>query len=554
MLQSLHISNYALIDTLDIEFHNGFNIITGETGAGKSIMLGALSLLLGERADAKVVRDKGRKAIIEAVFDVSGYGALREYCVANDIEWDNTQCIMRREVAPAGRSRAFINDSPVTLAQMEIVGRQLIDIHSQHQNQLLQSAEYQLRIIDTLAGNGDLLVEYGRRFRALREAVKRYAEAKKTIERGRDDEEFLRFQLQQLDELNPVEGEQEELERQRELLTNMSQIKTVLNTALDALVNASENAVRQLSVSIDSCEELNSVIEEAESLASRLESARVEIQDVAETLTQYDNDLQADPQELEMVEDRLNAIYSLLHRHKMSTIDELVALRASLKMKLDSLENSDSTLIELQRDVKRAKALARETAMAISERRKAEAVRFAGMLKERAMPLGMKNLRCEVSVTPDDMSVTGIDRLQFLFSFNKNQPLLPVGGVASGGEISRLMLSIKTIIADKMQLPSIIFDEVDTGVSGDVANRMGDMMRDISRCIQVMAITHLPQVAAKGDAHYKVFKEDDESTTHTRIQELTAAQRVDEMAVMLSGSVVNEAARANAESLLNAKK
>lgn len=554
MLQSLHISNYALIDTLDIDFHNGFNIITGETGAGKSIMLGALSLLLGERADAKVVRDKTRKAIIEAVFDVTGYGALREYCVANDIEWDNMQCIMRREVAPAGRSRAFINDSPVTLSQMEIVGRQLIDIHSQHQNQLLQSAEYQLRIIDTLAGNDDLLVEYGRRFRALREAVKRYAEAKKNIERSRDDEEFLRFQLQQLDELNPVEGEQEELERQRELLTNMSQIKTVLNTALDALTNASDNAVHQLSVSIDSCEELNSVIEEAESLASRLESARVEIQDVAETLTQYDNDLQADPQELEMVEDRLNSIYSLLHRHKMSTIDELVALRTSLKMKLDSLENSDSTLIELQRDVKRAKALARETAMAISERRKAEAVRFAEMLKERAMPLGMKNLRCEVSVVPDDMSVTGIDRLQFLFSFNKNQPLLPVGGVASGGEISRLMLSIKTIIADKMQLPSIIFDEVDTGVSGDVANRMGDMMRDISRCIQVMAITHLPQVAAKGDAHYKVFKEDDESTTHTRIQELSASQRIDELAVMLSGSVVNEAARANAESLLNAKK
>ncbi|MDE7443014.1 MAG: DNA repair protein RecN, partial [Muribaculaceae bacterium] len=234
-------------------------------------------------------------------------------------------------------------------------------------------------------------------------------------------------------------------------------------------------------------------------------------------------------------------------------VEELVALRASLKSKLDALENSDDVLVELQRNVKRAKALARETALAISERRKIDAVKFAAMLKDRAVPLGMKNLRCEVSVTPDDMSATGVDKVQFLFSFNKNQPLLPVGGVASGGEISRLMLSIKTIIADKMQLPSIIFDEVDTGVSGDVANRMGEMMRNISRSIQVMAITHLPQVAAKGDAHYKVFKEDDESTTHTRIQELSAAQRIDELAVMLSGSVVNEAARANAESLLNSK-
>ncbi|MDE7442968.1 MAG: AAA family ATPase, partial [Muribaculaceae bacterium] len=325
MLQSLHISNYALIDSLDIEFHDGFNIITGETGAGKSIMLGALSLLLGERADAKVVRDKARKAIIEAVFDVADYSALNEYCEANDIEWDNEQCIMRREIAPAGRSRAFINDSPVTLAQLETVGRQLIDIHSQHQNQLLQSAEYQLRIIDTLAGNGGLLAEYGRRFRVLREAVRRYADVKRTIEQGRDDEEFIRFQLQQLDDLNPVEGEQDELERQRELLTNMSQIKTVLNNALDALTNSSDNVIRQLTVAMDSCEELTSVFDEAESLSSRLENTRVEIQDIAETLTQYDNDLQADPEELEMVEERLNAINSLLYNHKASTVEELVA-------------------------------------------------------------------------------------------------------------------------------------------------------------------------------------------------------------------------------------
>lgn len=438
--------------------------------------------------------------------------------------------------------------------QLETVGRQLIDIHSQHQNQLLQDAAYQLRIIDSLAGNDELLQEYGRRFKALRDARRRYAEARERIEKTRDDEEFIRFQLQQLDTLDLVDGEQEELERQRELLANMSDIKSALNTVLDALTNADNNALSCLSTAVDGCEELSSVLEEADSLAERLESARVEIKDIAETLSDYDSDLQADPLEQEAVEDRLNAIYSLQHRHKVSTVGELIALRDALKERLDDIDSSDNTLEELQREVKRTKALARETAEIISERRKAEATKFARQLKDRALPLGMKNLQCEIRVDRDDMNVSGVDKVEFMFAFNKNQPLLPVGGTASGGEISRLMLSIKAIIADKMQLPSIIFDEVDTGVSGDVANRMGEMMQEISRNIQVMAITHLPQVAAKGDAHYKVFKEDDETSTRTRIRELSSDERIGELALMLSGSTDDAAARANAESLLGSRR
>jgi len=551
MLQTLHISNYALIDSLDIDFHHGFNIITGETGAGKSIMLGALSLLMGGRADTKVVRDPSRKSVIEAIFaDVDGYPELREYFEDNDIEWDNDQCILRREIAPAGRSRAFINDSPVTLSILEVVSRQLIDIHSQHQNQLLQIPEYQLAIIDNLAGNKDLLVEYRRRYTAYRDTVRRYNEVRRTVEKNAGDEEFMRFQLGQLEELQLVDGEQEELERERMLLSNINDIKSTLNDALDALTNADVTALSQLAVASECCEGLSGAVNEASSLYERLESARIEVQDIAETLSEYDNDLQADPGELEAIEDRLNSIYTLQHRHKVGSVAELIAIREDLRSRIDALDNSDTTLEELQREVKRARALARESAQALSVRRKEEAVRFATVLCERTMPLGMKNLRCEVSVEPADMSVTGTDNVQFLFAFNKNQPLMAVGGAASGGEISRLMLSIKAMIADKMQLPSIIFDEIDTGVSGDVANRMGEMMYDISTNIQVITITHLPQVAAKGTHHYKVFKEDDEQATLTRIKELNADERIDELALMLSGSVADEAARANARSLL----
>ncbi|MDE6113688.1 DNA repair protein RecN [Barnesiella sp. WM24] len=551
MLKSLHISNYALIDTVDISFHHGFNIITGETGAGKSIMLGALSLILGGRADLKAVRDSGKKSVIEASFEVNKYPKLKEYCLDNDIEWDDTLCILRREIAPAGRSRAFINDSPVTLDLLSHVAMQLVDIHSQHQNQLLTSGDFQLRVIDNLAGNGELLSEYHRRYASYRNALKRLHDTKKLLEQNRNDEDFTRFQLEQLDELGLTDGEQEQLEHDRDILSNITDIKTTISGALDALSEGTHNALASLAETSDYCEELTRYLEDSDNIGERLETVRIELRDIAETLTAYDQEFQADPEELEAIESRLNTIYSLQQKHRVSTVAELIALREELREKLDRLENSSFTIEELEKEARRAKNAAKQLAAELSQRRVEEAARFEETLRQQAMPLGMKNLRTQVKVTPGELTPTGMDKIEFLFAFNKNQPLMPVSGTASGGEISRLMLSIKAIIATKMQLPSIIFDEVDTGVSGDVANRMGVMMKDISRNIQVITITHLPQVAAKGNAHFKVYKEDDDDATHTRLRELSATDRVDELALMLSGSTVDEAARANARSLLN---
>ena len=551
MLESLHISNYALIDNLDIDFHNGFNIITGETGAGKSIILGALSVILGGRADTKVIRNNARKSVIEAIFSIKDYPSLKKICDENDIEWDDLQCILRREIAPNGRSRAFVNDSPVSLSQLSDIAIQLVDIHSQHQNLLLASPDYQLNIIDNLAGNNDRLKEYYHLYQEYVNAVRQLKETRRAIEKGVADEDFTRFQLEQLEEMNLVAGEQEDLEREREILSNMTSIKETLYSALEALTNGKSNVLSLLNNAVDDCEDLENVLEDENNLTERLETTRIEIQDIAETLSQYDSNLNADPQELERIEDRLNKIYSLEHKHKVSTVDELIAIRDNLQKRLDTIDNSDYAIEQLEKQAKQAYKMALSAAKEISKHRQDEANSFAKLLKERALPLGMKNLQCEIKITPIEISATGIDKIEFLFAFNKNQQLMPVGNTASGGEISRLMLSIKTIIANKMQLPSIIFDEVDTGVSGDIANSMGEMMQSIAQNIQVLAITHLPQVASKGNHHYKVFKEDDETSTLTRIKELSIEERVDELALMLSGSTINEAARANARSLLN---
>ncbi|WP_297058625.1 DNA repair protein RecN [uncultured Duncaniella sp.] len=551
MLESLHISNYALIDRIDIRFHKGFNVITGETGAGKSIILGALSLILGGRADSRVVADPSCKSIIEAVFTVDGYDALKDYCLQNDIEWDDERCILRREIAPTGRSRAFINDSPVPLNRLQAVAMRLIDIHSQHQNQLLSTPEFQLMVIDTLAGNEHRLKEYTSRYNALREAVRRLKAMRLKVEKEREDEEFTRYQLEQIEELALSPGEQEELENERDVLTNLTSIKNSLESAISALTGDETNAIDLIDIAIDACDELDGVLDEKEDVPSRLESARIEISDIASTLESLNERLAADPGRLEAVEERLNSIYSLCHKHHLNNGDEILSLRDTLRAKLNDLDNSDDLVAGLEKEARRAKALAKESAIEISNSRKAEAKKFADHLRETAMPLGMKNLQVDVLVETSDMGPTGIDSVQFMVAFNKNQNLMPVGATASGGEISRLMLSIKAIIASKMSLPSILFDEIDTGVSGDVANRMALMMRDISQSLQVTAITHLPQVAAKGDTQFRVYKEDDDKSTHTRIIQLTPEQRVDAIAEMLGGATIDNAARQAAISLIN---
>ncbi|WP_304967142.1 DNA repair protein RecN [Duncaniella muris] len=550
MLESLHISNYALIDLIDIDFHPGFNVITGETGAGKSIILGALSLLLGARADTRVVTDPETKSVIEAVFSVKDYPLLKEFCLQEDIEWDDDRCILRREISPAGRSRAFVNDSPVPLAKLREVSLHLIDIHSQHQNQLLSTPAFQLDVIDTLAGNSIRLKAYQVRFNALREAIKRLKTARARIERSREDEEFTRYQLEQIEELGLQRGEQAELERERDVMTNLASIKEALAKAMGALDGDNGGALRLVDKAIEACNELGDLLDASDAIPERLESAKIELADIASTFCVLDESLGADPAALASIEERLGAIYSLCHKHHVADADGLIDLRDSLREKLRSLDSSDETLEELERDARRAKALAREAAQEISNARKEEAERFGRRLTEIAMPLGMKNLRCEISVTPADMTATGCDNVEFMVAFNKNQPLMPVGATASGGEISRLMLSIKSIIASRMQLPSIIFDEIDTGVSGDVANRMGQMMKDISENIQVTTITHLPQVASKGAHQYRVYKEDDEQSTHTRISLLSDEERVRSIAAMLGGADIDETAIAAARSLL----
>ncbi len=551
MLESLHISNYALIDRIDILFHEGFNVITGETGAGKSIILGALSLILGGRADSRVVADPSSKSIIEAVFTVDGYDALKDYCLQTDIEWDDERCILRREVAPAGRSRAFVNDSPVPLSKLQAVAMRLIDIHSQHQNQLLATPEFQLMVIDTLAGNEHRLKEYSSRYNSLRDAVRRLKAMRQRVEKSKEDEEFTRYQLEQLEELALSQGEQEELENEREVLTNLTAIKNALDRAIASLTGDDTNAVDLIDTAIDACDQLDGVLSEEDDVPSRLESAKIEISDIASSLENVNERLAADPGRLEAVEERLNSIYSLCHKHHLNNGDELLILRDNLRAKLRELDNSDDMVAELEKEARRAKALAKETAVEISNSRKEEAKKFSAHLRDTAMPLGMKNLQVDVVVDPADMGPTGIDSVQFMVAFNKNQNLMPVGATASGGEISRLMLSIKTIIASRMSLPSILFDEIDTGVSGDVANRMALMMREISKSIQVTTITHLPQVAAKGDTQYRVYKEDDDHATHTRIIQLTPEQRVNAIAEMLGGATVDDAARQAAISLLN---
>lgn len=555
MIESLHISNYALIDKIDIDFHVGLNIITGETGAGKSIILGALSLILGERADTKVVRDNQKKSVIEAIFSARGYKTLEQYCSVNEIDWDNEQCILRREITPNGRSRAFVNDTPVSLTQLQFIAQQLVDIHSQHQNQLLSSADYQLNVIDNLAKNENLLKEYSSRYSAFRNAVRKLKTTRNLIEQNNSEEEFMRFQLQHLERMNLVAGEQSELEKERDMLANMTDIKMRLESALAALTHDNINALSLIKEASDSCSHLSSILPNIEELTSRLEASRIEIQDITETLSEYDNNLNADPNDLDAIEQRLSEIYSLQHRHNVNSVEELISIREEIKEKLNAIENSEDVLRQLEVEAKQAQRYALEIAKEISSARKKEAEIFAKMLTERALPLGMKNLQCKVDVTnTTSLQPNGIDNIEFLFAFNKNQQLMPIGGKASGGEISRLMLSIKSIIADKMQLPSIIFDEVDTGVSGDVASRMGEMMHNISRNIQVIAITHLPQVAAKGDWQYKVYKEDDDTTTQTQIKQLSTDERINEIAIMLSGSTIEDTAIANARSLLNLDK
>lgn len=554
MIRSLQISNYALIDSLTLEFSPGFNIITGETGAGKSIMLGALGMLLGAKADSRVIRQSYKKSVVEGVFGVAGYEVASAWAVENDIEWDDKECILRREIAPGGRTRAFINDSPVPVAKLGELGAMLIDIHSQHQNRLLGSAAFQRQILDSIAGNSALMSEYREKWAALCRAEKRLADTEKSIQADSSDEEFLRFRLSQLEEARLTSGELEELESEREVQANMTGIKESLTASLEALGNRDDSAVSSVSLAIDNLMDLTEVLEGIQPLIEQLESAKVEIEDVFETVADYDNNLSADPRALEEIEERLTEIYSLQKRFKVDTVEGLISLREDLKARLGQLEGSDLELAELRQNVKNARAAAETAAKKLTRTRVEAAKTFAAELSATARPLGMANIVCEIAVEPTSLGLDGADAIEFRFAFNKNQKPIPVTGAASGGEISRLMLCLKSIVAGKLGLPTVVFDEVDTGVSGDVAGRMGEMMAKMAAAIQVITITHLPQVAALGESHFKVFKEDDSEATHTRARVLSDVERRAEIALMLSGSETDSAALATADTLLSRRK
>lgn len=551
MLNSLHISNYALIDNIDIRFHAGLNIITGETGGGKSIILGALSLLLGERADLRSIGNSERKSVIEAEFDIKDNVGLRNYCRENDIEADDDVMIMRREISPTGRSRSFINDTPVRLEDMKEVGLRLVDIHSQHQNQLLSSPDFQLRIIDSLADNGKSLNEFSELYSSYKTALHKLKATKSAIAKDRENADFMQFQLQRLDELDLQPGEADTLEAEREQIAEAADARERFDEVLIALSAGETNALSLLSDATGALENILVHLPVEAEVKERLDNMMTELADIADTIEEAASAFPADlSSDLEAIERRLRRIEDVKDRQGVASADELIQVRTRLQSRLQRLEDSESILKELEQEARKAKKLAVEQAARITAARKRAAEEFAAVLRETAMPLGMKNLVCEIAVEPSDMSATGADNIEFRFAFNKNQVPVAVGSVASGGEISRMMLSIKSIIAHQMSLPTIIFDEVDTGVSGDVADRMGRMMRDIGENIQVITITHLPQVAAKGEHHFKVFKHDTDTSTVTHIKELSRAERTDELALMLSGDSTNPASRAAAEELL----
>ena len=552
MLKSLHISNYALIDSLDIEFDSGLNIITGETGAGKSIIIGALSMLLGGRTDTKAIRREDMKSVIEGTFSLSPSTPLADILKGADVDFDPTTCILRREISPGGRSRAFINDTPVNLTLLREVGLHLVDIHSQHQNQLLATPDFQLNVIDALASNQQLLEEYGKLYSSFREALHKLKVFKAGVERDKANADFMQFQLEQLEELNLHPGELDTLEQSRDQLADSTRGKSLANEALEALKTGDSNILSLIETARDAIADLETYTESVrnQDLLNRLESASIELNDIAETVETIDASILVDPSELEVADARITEIRAMMRKHGVETESELIAIRDRLEHRLSHLAEADSLALRLETQAKRAKSRARELARTISERRAEAAHDFGEKLIETARPLGMKNLQVNIAVEPSELGPTGMDSVEFRFAFNRNQEPIPVGGAASGGEISRIMLSIKSIIANRIELPSIIFDEVDTGVSGDVANRMGLMMLDLAAGLQVIAITHLPQVAAKGKVHFKVFKEDDDLSTHTRMERLTPERRIDELALMLSGSPDDESARHTAGKLL----
>lgn len=553
MLKKLDIRNFTLIDHLEMALYPGFSVITGETGAGKSIVIGAIGLLLGNRADAKQVKRGCEKCIIEATFDLSIYHSdvLKDFFEDNDLDYEPEECLLRREVNANGKSRAFINDTPVTLALMRELGEQLIDVHSQHQNLLLSKEDFQLNVVDIIARDRQQLADYRAAFAEYRSAQRRLEELREQIATSRDNEDFLRFQQKELSEANLASGEQEQLEQEAELMSHAEDIKRALHEA-DYGLSGDDTGIVNLTRSIAA--QLRSVADvypEAQELAERLESCFVELKDISQEIASKVDDVEYDPQRFNLITQRLDTIYTLQQKFHVQTVDELLDRLNGINAQLDNIDNSDEELQELERSVEKLHAVCVEKASVLTDMRRKSATVVEQELSKLLVPLGIPKVRFKVEVSPADLSTNGADKVMFLFSANSSTDMQPVSQVASGGEIARVMLSLKAMISKAIGLPTIIFDEIDTGVSGRVAEQMAHIMRDMGKANrQVLCITHLPQIAAAGSTHYKVAKQETEQGTVSTMTQLSDEQRITEIAQMLSGSDVSQAAVDNAKSLL----
>ncbi|MDR2042525.1 MAG: DNA repair protein RecN [Tannerella sp.] len=554
MLKSLSIRNFVLIDRLNIEFEDGFSVVTGETGAGKSIILGALALVLGQRADSKSIQAHAEKCVVEAVFDLSAYH-LEAFFADHDLEYDARNCFLRRELLVSGKSRAFINDTPTPLTVVKSLGDRLIDIHSQHQNLLLADTHFQLKVIDVMSRTETLLKTYRETYNRYLSLSAQLAGLAEKTAKAKEEENYLRFQFEELKAAHLTEDEQEKLEREWDTLTHAEEIKLALYKVASLLNGDEQNAIRMIKESVSAMAALESCFPKAKEYAGRLRSACIDLNDLSAELEVLKEDIEYSPERMEWVNNRLNTLYALQQKHRRSSVGELIACRDAFEEQLRLIDSSDEEIALLtgqQADVSR-----RLTAQAaeISALRKKAAGSVEQQLVRRMMQLGMPNTRFRIEFTAKPQpGADGTDEIAFLFSANRNEPLKPVAQTASGGEISRLMLCVKAMIAGFAALPAIIFDEIDTGTSGDIADRMAGIMQELGRNMQVIAITHLPQIAAKGKAHYFVYKEDTDERTYTRIRRLDEAERVHEIARMLSGATLTDASVANAKELLNPKK
>ena len=551
MLKQLYIRNFTLIDELDIKLYPGFSVITGETGAGKSIILGAIGLLLGNRADSKAIKSGKERCVIEAHFDLSRYD-MKGFFDDNDIDFDAEDTIIRRELTSAGKSRAFINDTPVPLTKMRELGEQLVDIHSQHQNLLLQKEDFQLNVVDILAQDAEHIKAYQAVYQQYRSALSRLEQLKQELIKNRENEEFMRFQHKELDEAHLEPGELEQLEQESDILNHSEEIKSALYEADHSLSDDEGSILQLLRNASYSISNIREIYPEVAELSDRLDSSYIELKDIAQEISSSLDRIDFDPARLEQLNTRLDQLNTLLQKFHVETVEELIETRDLLAQQLEHIDNGNEDIEILQKEVDQKLIKAMSAAHSLSSLRKKVAKSIETEMKNRLVPLGIPNVRFEIEFAEKSLCRDGADKVSFLFSANRSTPLQPISQVASGGEIARVMLSLKAMISGTVKLPTIIFDEIDTGVSGKIAEKMAEIMTEMgNQNRQVISITHLPQIAAMGSHHYKVMKEETQTGTISQMRELTPEQRVEEIAQMLSGSDISQAALANAKELIN---